>query len=202
MSKQKFYQESPDILRHTIPASQYVQRVLFSSRSPFKRKNFFLRLATKIASFFVFILQRITKSKLYVENSERELILYGTANTSLLRRLLKLKIVSRWECGTINVDAPKLSHCTVLSNTLQLPSGKSIDISDHIKGYGVSKSLEGALTIALAELIERWSTTRWDDEKLATYSIRELKDKRKKYFARSFFTPGEESDYFKEKISD
>lgn len=174
MSLQHYLPETPDSLKRVITLEQYIKTEYGHSSSPFLKPRFpsvFLRfLCLKLVTFLQLLLGR----KLLVENTDLELLNYSAPNRRLLTKLLKEGTVTKWECGVRSVDKPATSYCSLTINNVYNRHGMPL-LLGKIDGQGASENLDDALTIALAETLERISISEYAPEDLLLQNINELK---------------------------
>lgn len=185
MSRLRFYTSQTDVLQHALPAADW-RRIKPDRPSPFRRAAIAAQLQTYIAQLLISLVERVIGCAVYIENTERELIQFAAPERTLLRSFIERGTVLSWETGDRAVDKPGIAFCRVNIGAIRTVRGETVVEAGGLQAYGIDPDMSTALTIALAEGVERHAASRWDEGALTTASIHELETKRVPYFAHSF----------------
>jgi len=169
------YRQQADELRHVLPALEYAHREV--TGSPFVPVGFLQRLRRRVRRALVRVAEVSLGVTLLVENEYRELAVLEPRARALLTHLLKTGLVDNWRLGAAIPDQPYVVSCRLDLAPITLPSGKTVTMGGSTGG-GVGRDAHEALIPALAELLERYSMTQWDEKEFVwgTYTMLRERD--------------------------
>ena len=187
MGVRRFYPPQSGKLLHTISFRNYVATEVFQPSTPFKsRSRFSLLLQSCIVGLVNFI-ENFLPSQILLETSQRELGFLKKSTRVFLENLVSKKVVSSWEFGSNHEGTPRYYACQLILGPVFDGDGRQICAAGWLKGSGSSADPDLAVVIALAEAVERVALSRWNEGKIQTYSITDLKKCKKDHLARSYF---------------
>ena len=197
MSNKRFYPPAQYELKATIPLASYIEGEWFRPNSPFRKdlaifkllRNFFRRLARMLESFF--------GNKLLIEIPNLELSMFRRETRSLLSHLIATRAIKRWDCGVHNTELATHYVANIVSGDIISDDKKVLVIAEAFYGHGSASDIDSALVIAMAEIIERISASRWSEKNLIQKSVANLKRDGVRHFNRSYFGDLSESDEHK-----
>lgn len=168
---------SGEELRHVIPASRQVGQLLPALSSPFKPPSVSNRLRQAIILKVVKLTEWLLSAQLYVDNRYDDLHSLEPRTRIFLARLLDQGIITAWrrQPHTAGLSQPQIIVLTM--SPVTLPSGDKISLGGST-GTGTGYSIQQAFVPAFGELVERHSSTRWQEQSLVFGSYIQLRNKK------------------------
>src|SRR3989338_65321 len=147
-----------DSLDNIVLAEEFVVQRMIRNYSPFQPLPTLVVIKASIFLFFVKLLEKVAREKLYIKNAQRELHLVDSRLRTILNSLIAKNIVYGWDLLSNYPDAPAVIRYGVY---LKL-TGPVLGNTYNAEGFGVANDKNTALLIAVAEALERQSAYIWN----------------------------------------
>lgn len=188
MSLQHYLEDPVDSVRRVIPAEHLLKNI-DSRNSPFKKPKTWLHLLKFLSLRMLHVLEFLSGHQLFIENDHNELAGYRVPNRRLLAKLIQEGRISKWDCGLRAVDKPAVPYCAITIKHIKNRHGTTL-FKGSMQGQGTGSTLDQALTVALAETLERISITEYDPAELLPYTVSDLKKNNVRHFIKSYVHQG------------
>ncbi|KKT79337.1 MAG: hypothetical protein UW75_C0016G0003 [Parcubacteria group bacterium GW2011_GWF2_44_8] len=168
----KLLDRNTDSLDNIVLAEEFVVQRMIRNCSPFQPLPTLVVIKASIFLFFVKLLEKVAREKLYIKNAQRELHLVDSRLRTILNSLIAKNIVYGWDLLSNYPDAPAVIRYGVY---LKL-TGPVLGNTYNAEGFGVANDKNAALLIAVAEALERQSAYIWNPSVIVKGSFDTLKD--------------------------
>lgn len=193
MSYRKYYPAQEDELKNVVSLRRYISTEIFQSDSPYISNSRHKIILQKIFLTLSDVLMWGVGRDFFVENKDRELIMFSKPARRLLVKLLSEKRILNWDLRITNRSNPQHFLCELQGGSIVNPKGVVVP-SGALNGYGTSLNPNEALIIAAAELIERMVASEWEEKDLQYHSISELERSNKSMMFHSYYGDLSSSD--------
>jgi thiazole/oxazole-forming peptide maturase SagD family component len=192
MSRQHFFEPAPDRLKRTIPAAHFIDEI-GAPRSPFLKETILSRVYRTGIQPLLWLIEAATSRTFLLENVDNELVSYSRSNRRLLTQLLTDGYISKWECGLRAVDKPAIPYCALTIHAIKNKHGATL-MKGGMQGQGTGATLNEALTVALAETLERIALTEYAPESLSLHTLGYLTERRVRCLVPTYVEGAPSSD--------
>lgn len=176
MYVQPYYRETPDELRHVVPASRAAEQLVSSTATPFRPLSLRDRLRQAVAKKTIQVTEWLLGCPLYTENTYREINALEPRSRAFLMHLMRSGVISKWMRQPMTPEITPIEMVMLDIAPTKLPSGREIYMGGST-GNGTGYTLNEAIIPAFGELLERYSLTCWNEHSLVMGSFNELKSK-------------------------